>query len=117
MDITVSLMWFMFGAALAIALRYLIHLNEQRRVFVSMVSSYIPLIVNFKQHLIIALDKKKEWYKEMGLSDQEIINQTSQEQNFIDSWEIISTAIFINSVPKKYHKYLQSEITKKKGNL
>lgn len=105
----------MIGASFSLILRHLFYLYEQRSIFVSMVSSYIPVIVNFRNHLIIALNKKKEWYKEVGLSDEECEKQTMQEQQFIEAWELIATAIFVASLPKKFQKYISTEMGKEQG--
>lgn len=105
----------MIGASFSLILRHLFYLYEQRSIFVSMVSSYIPVIVNFKNHLTTALDKKKEWYKEVGLSDEECDKQTMQEQQFIEAWELIATTIFVASLPKKFQKYIATEMGKEKG--
>lgn len=113
-NILFSFAWFLGGAVTALALRNLVFFNEQRKIFTSLVTPYVSLIASFKQHLIVGLEKKREWYKEEGLSDSEVANQTLEEHRFIEAWELVATAIFVGSVPKKYQKYLQTGITKQK---
>lgn len=102
-----SLFWFVLGAAMALSIRKLSHYNEERKMFAKIVAGHINLMNSFKAQLVSALNLKKQYLKETGLSDDEASNQVKNEKNIVDGWELISTAILINSIPKKYQKYFE----------
>ncbi len=102
-----SLIWFITGASLSLMLRRLIYTNEQRKIFVSIIASYVPIILRTRKQLESALKTKEEWLEEVGLSKEESANQCAPERELIKNWDLITTSILVGSIPRKYHKYLE----------
>tara|TARA_E500000305_G_C3907906_1_gene181899 strand:+ start:180 stop:506 length:327 start_codon:yes stop_codon:yes gene_type:complete len=107
MEITNSLFWFTVGAGLCQLLRHFIYYNEERKVFVKIVTTYIILIQKLKKQMQTALLLKKECLKDSGQDENSIEQMTKGERELIEGWEMVTTSILVNSVPKKFHKYFE----------
>ena len=101
------LFWYIAGAVTYAALRYLIFYREHKNIFVSIVTSYITLITMFGAQLKFAHEKRIEWLRESGMSEDEVTRETEGAQLVIDKWQSVSVTILAKSLPEKYLKYLQ----------
>ena len=72
MEMIITLLWFLAGAVSCQILRNLLYFNEQRNMFVNIVSAYIPLIRDLKAQVIIASSLKENSLRDAGLSEDDL---------------------------------------------
>ena len=107
MDIALSFLWFMAGAVMTMILRKIVYFQESKKIVVSILTNYILLMKAFREQLIFALNKKKEWLRESGLEDDYVNQQIEKDEAFLKSWEITATSILVSSLPEKYKSFLK----------
>tara|TARA_Y100001938_G_scaffold149198_1_gene235248 strand:- start:8 stop:334 length:327 start_codon:yes stop_codon:yes gene_type:complete len=108
MEMMITLLWFMAGAISCLIVKNLLHFNEQRKIFINIVSAYIPLIWDMKNQIAVSITIKEQFLIDAGMSQQDIEASLKDDRELLENWEMLATTILIGSVPKKFHKYLKS---------
>lgn len=107
MEMLPSLTWFVLGAALALGLRYIVYYNEQRKMFVQIITNYIILMSSFKGKMVAAQKLSQQYLRESGKSEEEIEMALKAEQDLINGWEVLCTGILFNALPARFRKLLE----------
>lgn len=103
------LFWYVSGAVTYAVLRYAVFYREHKNIFINILTSYVGLITVFSHQLRRAHELRVEWLRNSGLTEEEIEKKTHGAMMVIQEWESVSTAILINSLPKKYTKHFRKD--------
>ena len=107
MEITYSLFWFVTGAVLARALSAFSNAREQRDMIVRIMSQFLSISQQFKQHLELGMQLKKKVLEDSGLNESEINKTCKDEEEVIKNWSVVCTTIILRGAPRTYLKYFQ----------
>ena len=107
MDMTYALFWFVTRAALTRVLSLFLQAREQRDMIVKIMAQFLSISQEFKEQLRIAHEIKKGYLESSNMDADKVSRLCEKEQEIIDKWTLVCTAIILKGAPKSYIQYFQ----------